>query len=263
MDSVTVSMEVVQWVNRNFPKPRVDRDWLQGCYEWAITLDGVRPNSQELFDIIRLQILKSHLSESLDPTDGLPKDIGHDNTNITLSGVPTLVEITSISEVGSSAFQLDQVRKAREDRIQAGGFDEYDEGDEDADLEVEGEGPLPNYPRSMLAFVLSDGTTQFQAMEYKPLPQLSLVQTPLGFKLQLKAVRIVCGVANLEPDNVILLGGKSDLNQHRDYYLRQNLRERMGLPKEPTPEFEDVEGEIDKNSGAGAPGPPSPPPQAL
>ncbi|KAF6741157.1 hypothetical protein DFP72DRAFT_946574 [Ephemerocybe angulata] len=209
MDSVTVSMEVVAWVNRNFPKPRVDRE----------------------------TSLKSHLSESLDPTDGLPKDIGHDNTNITLSGVPTLVEITSISEVGSSAFQLDQVRKAREDRIQAGGFDEYDEGDEDADLEVEGEGPLPNYP--------------------------SLVQTPLGFKLQLKAVRIVCGVANLEPDNVILLGGKSDLNQHRDYYLRQNLRERMGLPKEPTPEFEDVEGEIDKNSGAGAPGPPSPPPQAL
>ncbi|KAF6754381.1 hypothetical protein DFP72DRAFT_898914 [Ephemerocybe angulata] len=262
MDPVAVPAEVVQWVNRNFPKPRVDHDWLQGCYEWAITLDGVRPNSQELFDTIRTQLLKSNLSESLDSTDGLPQDIGHFNTKVTLSGVPTLVEIISLSEVGSSAFQLDQVRKGREDRIRAGGFDENGEGDEEADLEVEGEGPLPKYPRSMLSFVLSDGTTQFQAMEYKPLPQLSLVQTPLGFKLQLKAVRFICGVANLEPDNVILLGGDSELNQHKDYHLRQNLRERMGLPNEPMPEFEDGEGENDENGGAGAPGPPPPPPQA-
>ncbi|KAF5339118.1 hypothetical protein D9611_011252 [Ephemerocybe angulata] len=253
-----IPAEVVQWVNRNFPKPRVDHDWLQGCYEWAIGLDGVRPNSQELFDTIRTQLLKSSLSQSLDPTDGLPQDIGDFNTQVTLCGVPTLVEIISLSEVGSSAFQLDQVRKGREERLRAGGFDEYDEGDEEADLEVEGEGPLPKYPRSMLSFVLSDGTTQFQAMEYKPLPQLSLVQTPLGFKLQLKAVRFICGVAYLEPDNVILLGGDSDLNQRKDYHFRQNLRKRMGFPNEPMPEFEDGEGKNNEHGGAGAPGPPAP-----
>ncbi|KAF6748634.1 hypothetical protein DFP72DRAFT_819884 [Ephemerocybe angulata] len=238
MDSVAVAVpaEVVQWVNRNFPKPSVDQEWLQGCYEWAIGQDGVRPNSQKLLETIQMQLLKSSLSGSMDSTDGLPQDIGHLNSNVTLSGVPTLVEIISVSEVGSSAFQLDQVRKAREERLRAGGYDEHGEGDEEdnlegeeeADLEVEGEGPLPKYPRSMLAFVLSEGTTQFQGMEYKTIPQLSLAHTPLGFKLQLKEVRFICGVANLEPDNVILLGGESDLNQHRDYYLRQNLRERMG-----------------------------------
>ncbi|KAF5309695.1 hypothetical protein D9611_014705 [Ephemerocybe angulata] len=239
--------------NRNFPKPSVDQDWLEGCYEWAIGLDGVRPDSQKILETVRMQLLKSSLSESMDSTDGLPKGIGHLNSNLTLSGVPTLVEILSVSEVGSSAFQLDQVRKARGERLRAGGYDEHGEGNEEANLEGE-----EAKEEADLEMEGEDGTTQFQAMEYKTIPQLSLAHTPLGFKLQLKEVRFICGVANLEPDNVILLGGESDLNQHRDYYLRQNLRERMGLPNEPTPEFEDVEGENDENGGAGALSPPPP-----
>lgn len=203
------------------------------------------PPYTKALEAIQDQLLKSSLVDSMDPNSGLPQDIGDFKKTVTLPGVPTLVEIISLTEVGYSAFQLDQVRKAREERIRAG-LDEYGEGDEEADLEVEGEGPLPKYPRSMLSFTLTDGKTTFKAFEYKPLPELSLVRTPLGFKvysipplknpkeftvarqLQLKNVKIVCGVAHLEPDSVVLLGNQSDMNDLKEHRFKQNLRERMG-----------------------------------
>jgi hypothetical protein len=46
--------------------------------------------------------------------------------------------------------------------------------------------------------------------------------------MQLKDVRIVAGVAFLQPSNVIICGGQSDLNEHKDFLFRQKLRERMG-----------------------------------
>ena len=46
--------------------------------------------------------------------------------------------------------------------------------------------------------------------------------------MQLKDVRIVAGVAFLQPNNVVICGGQSDLNEHKDILFRQKLRERMG-----------------------------------
>ncbi|RXW18567.1 hypothetical protein EST38_g7286 [Candolleomyces aberdarensis] len=174
----------------------------------------------------------------MDHETGLPLDICDLNKNQVTPDTPTLVEIISLTEIGYSAFQLDQVRKVREERIKAGS-DEYEEGEEDADTEIEGEGPMPKYPRAMLSFMLSDGKTSFKACEYKSLPELSLVSTPLGFKMHLKSVKVVRGVAHLEPSNVTLLGGHSGLQALKSYYFRQNLRQRMGLPIEPIPEQAD------------------------
>lgn len=124
----------------------------------------------------------------MDLSTGLPQDIGHFNTKLELSGPPVLVEVVDKDDTGVSAFQIDQVRKAREERIRESGFDENGEGDEDADIEVEGEGPLPKYPRATLSLLLSDGRTHFKALEYKPLPELSLPKIPYGLKVSISRV---------------------------------------------------------------------------
>lgn len=98
-----------------------------------------------------------------------------------LAPPPVLVEIVSIMEIGTSAFQLEQVRAAREERMAAGAGTE--EGEDDGDIEVEGEGPMPKFPRRMLRFQLSDGNSTFSAMEYRKIPSIILGVTPLGFKV--------------------------------------------------------------------------------
>ena len=46
--------------------------------------------------------------------------------------------------------------------------------------------------------------------------------------MQLKKVEFINGVAQLEPDNVILLGGSSSKNVYKNWTLKQQWRERMG-----------------------------------
>ena len=99
---------------------------------------------------------------------------------MTLEGLEIRVEVVSIMEIASSAFSLNQTRMAREERMKAGDLnDEEGEGD----IEVEGEGPMPKYSRGMLKFQLTDGTTVLPAIEYRPLPDLSLENAPLGYKV--------------------------------------------------------------------------------
>lgn len=98
---------------------------------------------------------------------------------MTLEGLEIRVEVVSIMEIASSAFNLNQTRQAREERMKAGDVDDEGEGD----IEVEGEGPMPKYSRGMLKFQLTDGTTMLPAIEYRPLPDLSLESTPLGYKV--------------------------------------------------------------------------------
>jgi RecQ-mediated genome instability protein 1 len=110
------------------------------------------------------------------------------NPNITqatedLQGPPILVQIVAMTEIGTSAFQLEQTRVAREERMRSGLGNI--EGEEDGDVEVEGEGPMPKYPRGTLRFQLSDGETIIDAMEFRNLPQLSLGVTELGYKVSL------------------------------------------------------------------------------
>ena len=103
-----------------------------------------------------------------------------------LRGPPVLVQIMAITDTGVSAFQLEQVRAAREERIVSGIGDE--EGEENGDVEIEGEGPMPKYPRGTLRLRLSDGVTMLEAMEYRHLPQISLGPTPLGYKVRVFAI---------------------------------------------------------------------------
>ncbi|KAF9560485.1 hypothetical protein CPC08DRAFT_636483 [Agrocybe pediades] len=235
--------KITEWLDTHFPKPRVDPEWLEGCTQWVEGDQHISPVTAfpQFMERVRDQLLESDLGDSMMRGTGL--DPNTPNMTTQLRGSPVLMQITAITEIGSSAFQLDQVRVAREERLAAGVGDV--EGDEEGDVEVEGEGPMPKYPRGTLYFHLSDGETTIEAMEYRAIPQLSLGVTPLGYKarllslslyLQLKGTRIHKGMAMLEPATVTLLGGKQvDLEDNQAADLKNGLRLRLRRPMSPVP----------------------------
>ena len=180
----------------------------------------------------------------MQPHTGLPANISDPNTiSTTLTGPPVLVEIIRMDDISTSAFQLDQIRQARDKRIQAGVGSE--EGEEDGDIDVDGEGPMPQYPRGTLRFQLSDGQTVLEALEYRRINELKLT-IPSGFKvcqsstftelnlidfhqMQLKNVRIQRGMAFLEPTTITLKGGQTEeLVKNQEFNFVNGLRRRMG-----------------------------------
>ena len=154
---------------------------MRDCYAWLTTEGGQDPNAdlQGLLDAVEHQILESNFSDSMLPGTGLPTHAVVPTTTTILEGLQFHVEIVSNTEIASSAFSLNQTRIVRDERMRAGNVEEEGEGD----IEIEGEGPMPKYPRGMLKFQLSDGTTMLPAIEYRSLPELSLENTPLGYKV--------------------------------------------------------------------------------
>ena len=156
---------------------------MDGCCEWLIGDQNIDPLTSfpEFIQQVKSQLLESDLHDSMLHGTGLDVHIKKFTGN--LKGPPVLVQITAISDIGISAFQLDQVRAARKERLISGVGNE--EGEEEGDIDVEGEGPMPKYPKATLRFKLSDGVTTLEAMEYRPLPQISLGPTPLGYKVKI------------------------------------------------------------------------------
>lgn len=161
---------------------------MDGCCEWLVGNQHIDPLTSfpEFTDQVKDQLLQSDLHDSMMHGTGL--DVHINKYTGSLRGPPVLVQITEISDIGISAFQLEQVRAAREERLMAGVGDE--EGEEDGDVDVEGEGPMPKYPRGALRFKLSDGVTTLKAIEYRSLPQISLGPTPLGYKVRIFSINL-------------------------------------------------------------------------
>ncbi|KAG6813948.1 hypothetical protein H0H92_005203 [Tricholoma furcatifolium] len=235
-----VPLRVVQWVDDRYKRPRVDPQWLNECYNWLTSTENTEQHNPDdgfeaLVDAIKFQLLESNFCDSMLPGTGLPTHITDANTKVVLRE-EIMVEITALTEIGTSAFSLNQTRIAREERVQEGNIVD-DEGE--GDIDIAGEGPMPKYPRGMLHFQLSDGVTTIPGIEYRSLPELSLENTPLGYKMILKNVRVHKGIAYLEPRAVVLLGHKGDDredNRKRDF--AKSLRSRMRLPE---PESADEE----------------------
>jgi len=126
---------------------------------------------------VESQLLMSDLTDSMVHGTGLPHNIAGLQKSV-LSGPPILVQIIALTEIGHSAFSLMNVRQAKIDRADLSGLVQGDNEDE-AD-----EGPVPNYPRSMLKFELSDGAIRLNAIEYRKIPELDLENIPLGYKVR-------------------------------------------------------------------------------
>lgn len=186
--------QVVRWINQNYARPRVDevwglllcyprpitrcfQEWLNACCAWIAEELHLNPATQtaEFISNVENQLLESDLRDSMVEGTGLPSNIASQN-GTRLGGPPVLVEITAITEIGHSAFNLQNVRQARIERADLAGL-AAEEGVEDD------EGPVPNYPRTMLRLEISDGTVTLPAIEYRPLSQLKIGETPLGYKV--------------------------------------------------------------------------------
>jgi RecQ-mediated genome instability protein 1 len=146
----------------------------------------------------REQYLFSDLAQSTIPSANAIPPNAH---KIRLFTRPTLLQIISMTEIGSSAFQLQTVAEQRKDIINGTTLirrmdDEMDEEDEEAIKE----GKMPVYPRAMLKFELTMGDGVIvDAIEYKKVAGILLGETSLGAKLRVKNVKVLRGVCELSP----------------------------------------------------------------
>ena len=159
--------------------PFIFQNWLQQCYAWVIEEHDLNPATDmaKIMEHVESQLLMSDLTDSMVAGSGLPHDLPGLRKG-SLSGPPVLVQILALTEIGHSAFSLMNVRQTKIDRADLAGLAYGDNDDEAAD-----EGPIPNYPSSMLHFQLSDGTIRLNAIEYRKIPQLNLQNSPLGYKV--------------------------------------------------------------------------------
>ena len=153
--------------------------WLSQCYAWVVEEHNLNPATDmgQIREQVESQLLMSDLTDSMVHGTGLPHDLAGLQKG-SLSGPPVLVQILALTEIGHSAFNLMNVRQTKVDRADLSGLAARGDNEEGAD-----EGPIPNYPRSMLQFELSDGAITMKAIEYRKIPQLNLENTPLGFKV--------------------------------------------------------------------------------
>lgn len=118
---------------------------------------------------------------------GLPPDIEelHDVRIGSGARGSILCQVVAITDIGHSAFSLQNVRQTRIDREDLAGLVEAGVEDEEENQ------PIPRYPRGTLRLELSDGSTVARAMEYKRLPALELGTTPLGCKVR-ESIWLIC-----------------------------------------------------------------------
>ncbi|KIK62993.1 hypothetical protein GYMLUDRAFT_163439 [Collybiopsis luxurians FD-317 M1] len=180
---------ITDWLRSHYPKPDIDPEWLQACYDWIIDEKHLNPatDMQQIIQEVEYQLLESDLRDSMIQGTGIPLNVANPETKISKLTGPILVQIEAITDVGTSAHNLNKTRLLREERREAG---EEQEGE--ADGEVEGEGPIPSYSRSMLKLQISDGATTLQAAEYRPIPELVLGVTPLGYKVGNHSICLTC-----------------------------------------------------------------------
>lgn len=138
--------------------------------------------------IQREQYLYSDLSLSTTASDAIP-DVVDDKV---LFPVPTLVQIVSLIEIASSAFQLQTVSEQRKEVLSGATrirrMDDEEERPEGyatqgVGVDEDGGDKLPSYPRGMLKMEVSDGNRQIKAIEYRRLPGIKLGETRLGSKV--------------------------------------------------------------------------------
>ncbi|KAG9040261.1 hypothetical protein FRB95_000190 [Tulasnella sp. JGI-2019a] len=233
---------------------RCTQAWLEACYEWVIAEFDLRDNQiDEIVGRVENQLLESDLDDSMQPQTGLPINL-KDLHNTRIASGPRgaiLCQINALTDIGHSAFSLQNVRQTRIDRADLAGLVEAGVEDEEENQSI------PNYPRGMLRMELSDGSTTLHAMEYRRISALQLGVTPLGCKVLLKNVLIRRGIAFLEPASVdVFVGSQTEEREAvQDKDFARGLRVRLGKPEEDP-------NEDPNNNGARPQDPPPPPPPA-
>ncbi|KAG6374395.1 hypothetical protein JVT61DRAFT_4432 [Boletus reticuloceps] len=247
---------VRSWIAQNYPKPTIDQvrlrdidllaqpsnkchqEWLADCSDWISSEFGLDPvkDFDQFIKYVELQLLQSNLADSTVPGSGIDPLLVSSQPESSSTPIqrptPCPPSPSPEKENGRDSFSILNTHQTRLDRADLG----LAHGENAEQHRDEDEGPVPRFPRGMLRFELSDGLTTFRAIEFRPLPQLELDTTPLGYKMFLNSTPIRNGIAFLEPSNVILKGYRTedhDINSQQVFLSL--LRKRLGRP-DPPPE---------------------------
>lgn len=214
---------------------------------------------------IEQQLLLSDLADSTVQHDGLfPEPDGESHVLFESGRVGVLVQVTEVLEIGRPALELLDVHKNRIEDKKV--FSEHgiqvrravahveeatqnvggDFTQQQAQQEEHAEPTLQKgFPRSMLRLKVSDGFTEYAAIECKRVPDLSLEDTPLGCKVRtnsnairpqahlliqlfLKNIRCLRGVLMLDGQSCSVKGGRiAELDDNRDEMLKFLLERRI------------------------------------
>ncbi|KAL8566946.1 hypothetical protein ACOMHN_059746 [Nucella lapillus] len=192
---MTNDLEAIQtWLQSSY-SVQVPPDWLNACVEWIQQENGDHPLSvAQLQPNVFEQWLMSDLKEL--GASCLPADLPTQHcTHIT---GPLALQVESMLDVGVPLYgQLQKVK-----------------GTLNTNSEVSADRPQqPAWepkPSRMMLLRMTDGQTEVQGMEYRPIPALTSGLQP-GFKVVVHGqVKCRRGVLMLAADNVQVLGGEVD-----------------------------------------------------
>ena len=175
--------------------------------------------------------MNSEFDKVAEPGTGLPPRITT-RTVYTRLMDPMILELVHLTEVGISAFTLDEVREQR-DRAYRSGLASLMNGEGTSSISNFNriEGGLPKYPRKCLKLFLTDGVTELQALECEVLPDLALGETQMGVKVHFPAselaVSIAHGCAKVNLENVTIIGGVAFLRKENVLVLQGANQQRM------------------------------------
>ncbi|KAJ2911491.1 hypothetical protein MD484_g8924, partial [Candolleomyces efflorescens] len=139
------------------------------------------------FEELESMILCSKFSETMMAGSGLPPQISLPTMHTIIKG-PIVLELIHMTDVGCSALALERVRIDRDQllflNLSAAVRDRrMPSAAETAKWERE----LPTFPRGSLKLWLTDGLTELEARELKPLP-MALGLTPMGIKVSISII---------------------------------------------------------------------------
>ncbi|KAF5325933.1 hypothetical protein D9611_000193 [Ephemerocybe angulata] len=225
---MSVPAAVEDWVAAILPSPKVNQTWLlHACYEidrdWPVDNPGDHLSEEVYLDVLERKMLHTSLSEVTTRGSGLPPGIALPTMYTTLKG-PIVLEIVHMTDVGVSAFVLEQVHLNRE-RAAYRRLCAEDDSLSGLTLGEKGHSDsvaTPAYPRHCLRLTLSDGNSEIEALELIGKPfSFVLGETPID-------VPIVGGIAFLDPDDIEILGGSLEEEDTWHYSrFREELTSRM------------------------------------
>ncbi|KAK4049213.1 hypothetical protein OIO90_005502 [Microbotryomycetes sp. JL221] len=255
MDDGGIPPTVLRFFAAAYPTLEFEPTWLNDCCDYIrSTTDNLTPN--EFNKKVEFQLLNSSLSTSTISSNKLlplsQQDIRIESSfNRTFAQIqstkgepvilfPTkkqavLVQIDKVDDVASSALDMSDVlqdqterrsKLVRRQQQQQAGQDGRQQDEDGPQIEDE-----PKvFKRGTLKLWLSDGHSEMQAFEWKPIPQLGPIdQVQLGAKMLIWNVRVVRGILMLSPDSVVWKGHQvEEMQQNALQDLENTLRMRLG-----------------------------------
>ncbi|KAL6742971.1 hypothetical protein Aduo_016059 [Ancylostoma duodenale] len=173
------------------------QEWLSNVFVFLLTSLEEVANTRKIANLVFEQWKYASLEESTYPVlSQLRLDNNDDEAPLYH---PIVLQMTSIVDIGAP-FHL-QFSTLVYEFVDNSGFEPL------PDMETGGRSDIWEKPRRMLLLTLSDGETEFKAIEYRSIKALSLLIKPGCKVLLIPPVRCRKDVFLLNPENIQIIGG--------------------------------------------------------